>query len=889
LRAWRFHIRGETVQDQVASFSPEELLMSRKFNRAGRAITPGGFSAISHAIEPLERRMLLAAHILGNSAVFPTIQAAVDNAPTGGTISVDAGVYPELVVVWKPLTVLGAQSGVDARSNVRINAPTQSGESVVNGQLFDSGTRSSGFYIISNNVTVDGFTVQGQSNSGNYGAGIVIGPDHSGTKVLDNIIQNNVAGLYASNDSATTPLLIQHNVFRNNNTDGLNSGRAIYTDGGVSGGNITNVVIDSNTFIGNRGGALTSTTYEAAISFETQAQNAQSNIRITNNTFDSNGKAVLFYNANGILIDSNQVAYSRDGGSGAMRFEGNVHDVVITNNNIFDNDARGIRIDENVSHLPSSGFVITGNNIARNGLGGDGRKAGLFVDAGTYSGMLNASNNWWGSSTGPAGDGSISGGTGDAVYTYGNQVNWSGFATTPFAGIQEAPFWGAPAGPGEIIQAEDYDRGGSGVAYQDTTAGNTERTIRKDEDVDVQATSDAGGGYNIDFVRPGEWINYTINVPQSGSYAIDFRVASPQSIGGKFHVEVDGVNVTGTITMINTKGTQNWLTQTVSGIDLPAGRHVLRLVFDTNGNLGQIGNFNWLRLMPQDVAPVLPTAPAAPGNLAATASSATTVNLAWSDNSDNEDGFVIERQTAGGAWQPIATTQASHYQDTTVAAATGYSYRVEAFNSVGSSEYSNIASATTPPIIVPPPPVVPPPSSGWSDSDIGSPKNSGSASYADGVYTVTGSGSDIWSTSDQFHFDYRQVSGDFTAVARVTSISNTNAWAKAGLMVRDTLDAGSMHDSIFMTPTNGVSSQYRASTGGTSGVKTVAGPSAPYWLKIVRSGSTLSNYASADGVTWTLIATRTISLGETVYVGLAVTAHNSDRLCTATFDNVSIT
>src|SRR5690348_10790628 len=87
-------------------------------------------------IERLEGRLFLAAHIVGSSTVYATIQAAVDAAAPGATITVDAGNYPELVGVNKSLTIKGAQAGVDARSNIRAASPAN--ESVVCGESVGS-------------------------------------------------------------------------------------------------------------------------------------------------------------------------------------------------------------------------------------------------------------------------------------------------------------------------------------------------------------------------------------------------------------------------------------------------------------------------------------------------------------------------------------------------------------------------------------------------------------------------------------------------------------------------------------------------------------------------------------------------------------------------------
>src|SRR5665213_2766771 len=108
-----------------------------------------------HALESLERRALLAAHIAGSPVVYSTIQAAVDAAAPHAIITADPGVYPELVGINEPLTIRGASQD-------------PSKESIVTGESVGSDT-SSGFYIAANDVTIDGFTVQGNTNSGMYG------------------------------------------------------------------------------------------------------------------------------------------------------------------------------------------------------------------------------------------------------------------------------------------------------------------------------------------------------------------------------------------------------------------------------------------------------------------------------------------------------------------------------------------------------------------------------------------------------------------------------------------------------------------------------------------------------------------------------------------------
>jgi carbohydrate binding protein with CBM6 domain len=153
------------------------------------------------------------------------------------------------------------------------------------------------------------------------------------------------------------------------------------------------------------------------------------------------------------------------------------------------------------------------------------------------------------------------------------------------------PFGGTPAALPGTVQFENYDVGGKEVAYHDTTPGNTGGVYRGNS-VDIQATSDTGGGYNLGWVVAGEWLKYTVSVATARAYTLDIRVAS-KTAGGTFHVEVDGVDKTGPIAIPNTGAWQTWTTITKTGIALPAGQHVLRFVMDANGASGAVGNLNW--------------------------------------------------------------------------------------------------------------------------------------------------------------------------------------------------------------------------------------------------------------------------------------------------------
>ncbi|MDD5262925.1 MAG: family 16 glycosylhydrolase [Methylacidiphilales bacterium] len=176
----------------------------------------------------------------------------------------------------------------------------------------------------------------------------------------------------------------------------------------------------------------------------------------------------------------------------------------------------------------------------------------------------------------------------------------------------------------------------------------------------------------------------------------------------------------------------------------------------------------------------------------------------------------------------------------------------------------------------------------WTNQDIGSVGVTGSSSYSGGVFTVNGGGADIWNNADSFQYVYQPASGDCSITARVVTQTVTDWWAKAGVMIRSDLTAGSAYAAMLVTPGNGLAYQYRTTAG--AGAQNVSGGAgaAPYWVRVTRSGNTFTGYTSPDGTTWTQVGTPlTIAMGTNVYIGLPVCSHNNTTLSTATFDNVT--
>jgi beta-glucanase (GH16 family) len=145
-------------------------------------------------------------------------------------------------------------------------------------------------------------------------------------------------------------------------------------------------------------------------------------------------------------------------------------------------------------------------------------------------------------------------------------------------GCPQAPYRMTPAAVPGTVEAEDYDLGGQGLAYNDANANNNGSAYRRAEGVDLEPTTDAGFGFNVGWTVPGEWIEYTVDVT-AGTYDVEVRVASAFS-GGTLHIEFDGIDRTGPITFAATGGWQNWITARALDVTLDAGVQTMRLALD---------------------------------------------------------------------------------------------------------------------------------------------------------------------------------------------------------------------------------------------------------------------------------------------------------------------
>ena len=262
-----------------------------------------------------------------------------------------------------------------------------------------------------------------------------------------------------------------------------------------------------------------------------------------------------------------------------------------------------------------------------------------------------------------------------------------------------------------------------------------------------------------------------------------------------------------------------------------------------------------------------------------------TATLQWHPN--GADSFNVQYKSVTATnWNTVATNQ-NHINISGLNCSNDYYFRVQNICSdtsistyTANAAFSTLACGSNCGLLP----------SRWVSQDIGATNIPGLACYSNGIFTLKASGNDIWDIADQFHFAYSVLQGDGSFVVRISSMDQSNQWNKCGIMIRESTDPGSRHAFIALTSGNGVAFQFRQNTNDYSVNANNGQFTAPYWLKLVKQGSTYSAYAAADTLHWIPVG-NAIDLGfgnnTPVYCGLALTSHDNNILSTATADHFS--
>jgi alpha-L-fucosidase len=279
------------------------------------------------------------------------------------------------------------------------------------------------------------------------------------------------------------------------------------------------------------------------------------------------------------------------------------------------------------------------------------------------------------------------------------------------------------------------------------------------------------------------------------------------------------------------------------------------------------------------IGPASIVLPQTPTDLTATPSPSS-IALNWNSSLSDATFSVMRSTSLSGSYSSIATgISSTTFTDTTAVAGTPYFYKVAAIQGGATSPYSAVAPAVLSGTADP----------AWQSRDIGAVGAAGGFVQSGASMLVNGSGADIWGTADEFRYVYQPLTGDGTITAKVECVTNTNGWAKGGVMIRESLDANSRYVIAFMSPSNGTALQNRTSTGGSAaGVSASTGLSAPYWIRLKRTGNTFDATQSSDGVNWTSLGSTTVSMASNGYIGLAVSSHADGSICQALFSNISV-
>lgn len=243
------------------------------------------------------------------------------------------------------------------------------------------------------------------------------------------------------------------------------------------------------------------------------------------------------------------------------------------------------------------------------------------------------------------------------------------------------------------------------------------------------------------------------------------------------------------------------------------------------------------------------------------------------------DGTIAKVEFYAGSMSVGSDTTSPYTLTWTGATAGTYTVSAKAWDNMGASTISAGVNVTVEAVTLPSP---------WQTRDVGNPAVAGSASHNADTFTVAGAGADIGGSTDQFRFVYQPFEGDGAVTACVTSLDFVDAWTKAGVMIRQDLDASSPYAFSLLSSGWGAAFHHRTATGQAASQSDPVPGVPPHCLRLVRQGSTFTAYGAMDGAAWTPMGTATIAMGSSVLVGLAVTSHKTTTAAEAVFERVDV-
>ncbi len=373
-------------------------------------------------------------------------------------------------------------------------------------------------------------------------------------------------------------------------------------------------------------------------------------------------------------------------------------------------------------------------------------------------------------------------------------------------------------------------------------------------------------------VRPGGSVEFMTRSSTNG--ATSYLSGGMQPPPAWLKLSRSGNTVTGYISSNGSSWTQVGSTSTSMGAPATIG-----LIVSSHSTVTlNTSTFDNVTVTTDSGTPQPPAPPASPSP----ASGATDVNpsttLTWS--AANATSYDVRFGTSSNPPQVASGLTTASYAPSGLTAGTTYYWQIVATNGAGSTSgpvwsFTTAAAAAQLP-------------SPWTSQDVGSTGLAGSASYSSGVFTVAGAGADIWGAADGFQYVSQSTSGDVEIVARVTAIQNTNVYAKAGVMLRESLQPGARHVILDVRPDGSIEFMTRTATNGATSYLAGTTQHVPAWLKLSRSGSTITGYVSANGSSWTTVGTATTTIPASARIGLIVTSHDTGTRNTSTFDNVGV-